>query len=43
MSTKTVEAVTQNKDATGAQKRNSMEINYERAAAEAINKDLKRD
>ena len=38
LSTKTVKAVTQNKDATGAEKRNSLEINYERAAAEAINK-----
>ena len=38
LSTKTVKVVTQNKDATGAKKRNSIEINYERAAAEAINK-----
>ena len=38
LSTKTVKAVTQNKDATGAEKRNSIEINYEREAAEAINK-----
>ena len=38
LSTKTVKTVTQNKDATGAEKRNSLEINYERAAAEAINK-----
>ena len=38
LSTKTVKAVTQNKDATGAEKKNSLEINYERAAAEAINK-----
>ena len=30
--------MTQNKDATGAEKRNSLEINYERAAAKAINK-----
>ena len=28
--------MTQNKDATGAEKRNSLEINYERAAVEAI-------
>ena len=32
LSTKTVKAVTQNKDATGAEKRNSLEINYKRAA-----------
>ena len=38
LSTKTLKAVTQNKDATGAEKRNSLEINYEGAAAEAINK-----
>ena len=38
LSTKTVKAVTQNKDATRAEKRDSLEINYERAAAEAINK-----
>ena len=38
LSIKTVKAVTQNKDATGADKRNSLEINYERASAEAINK-----
>ena len=38
LSTKTVKAVTRNKDATGAEKRNSLEINYERAAADAINK-----
>ena len=38
LSTKTVKAVTQNKDTTGAEKRNSLEINYEGAAAEAINK-----
>ena len=37
-----MKAVTQNKDATGAEKRNSIEINYERADAEAINK-LKQD
>ena len=37
-STKTPKVVTRNKDATGAEKRNSLEINYERAAAEAINK-----
>ena len=30
--------MTKNKDATGAEKRNSLEINYERAATEAINK-----
>ena len=30
LSTKTVKAVTQNKDASGAEKRNSLEINYER-------------
>ena len=38
LSTKTVKAVTQNKDTTGAEQRNSLEISYERAAAEAINK-----
>ena len=38
LSTKTVKAVTQNKDATGAEKRNSLEINYKRVALEAINK-----
>ena len=38
LSTKTVRAVTQNKNATGPGMRNSLEINYERAAAEAINK-----
>ena len=38
LSTKTVKAVTQNNDATGAETRNSLEINYERAAAEAINR-----
>ena len=38
LSTKTVKAVTQTKDAPGAEKRNSQEIKYERAAAEAINK-----
>ena len=38
LSTKTVKAVTQNKDATGAEKRNSLEINDKKAAAEAINK-----
>ena len=38
LSTKTVKAVTQVKDATGAETRNSIEINYEQAAAEAINK-----
>ena len=30
--------MTKNKDATGAEKRNSLEINYERAATETINK-----
>ena len=38
LSTKLVKAVTQNKDATGAEKRNYLEINYVRAAAEAVNK-----
>ena len=38
LSTNTVKAVTQNKYATEAEKRNSLEINYERAAVEAINK-----
>ena len=38
LSTKTGKAVTQNKDATGAETKNSLEINYERAAAEVINK-----
>ena len=38
LSTKTVMVVTQIKDATGAETRNSLEINYERAAAEGINK-----
>ena len=38
LSTKTVKTATQNKDATGAEKRNYLEINYERAAAGAINK-----
>ena len=38
LSTKTVKAVTLNKVDTGAEKRNSLEINYERAAAEVINK-----
>ena len=38
LSTKTVKAVTQNKDASGAEKRNSLEINDKKAAAEAINK-----
>ena len=42
LSTKTVKAMTKNKDATGAEKRNSLEINYERAAAEAIN-EVKQD
>ena len=37
LSTKTVKAVTRNQDATGAEKRNSLEINYERAAADATN------
>ena len=38
LSTKTVKAVTQVKAATGTETRNSPEINYEKAAAEAINK-----
>ena len=38
LSTKTVKAVTQVKDTTGAETRSSIEINYEQAAAEAINK-----
>ena len=38
LSTKTVKAVTQVKDATAAETRNSLEIKYEKAAAEAINK-----
>ena len=38
ISTKTVKVVTRNKDATGAEKRNFLEKNYERAAAEAINR-----
>ena len=38
LSTKSVKGVTQNKHAPGAEKRNSLEINYKRAAAEAINK-----
>ena len=38
LSTKTVKGVKQNKDDTGAETRNSLEINYERAVAEAINK-----
>ena len=38
LSTKTLKIVTQNNDASGAEKRNSLEINHERAAAEAINK-----
>ena len=42
LSTNTVKAVTQNKDATGPEKRNSLVINYERAAVEAINK-MKQD
>ena len=42
LSTMTVEAVTQNNDVTGVEKRNSLEISYEIAAAEAINK-LKQD
>ena len=37
LSTKTVKAVTHIKNATGTEKRNSLETNYERAAAEAIN------
>ena len=41
LSTKTVKAVTQNKDATGAEKRNALEINYDqrnRTTAETVNK-----
>ena len=37
-----MKAVVQVKDATGAETRNSLEINYEKAAAEAINR-LKQD
>ena len=40
--TKMVKAVTQVKNAIEAEARNSLEINYEKAAAEAINK-LKQD
>ena len=40
--TKTVKAVTQVKNAIEAEARNSQEINYETAAAEAIN-EVKRD
>ena len=42
LSTKTMKAVTQNKDGMGAETRNSPEIIYERAAAEAIN-EVKQD
>ena len=38
LSTKTVKAVTQVKDAAGAEKRSPQEINYERKNAEAINR-----
>ena len=38
LSTKTVKAVIQNRDATGTEKKNYLEKNYKRAAAEAINK-----
>ena len=38
LSTKTVKAVTQNNDASGAEKRSSLEIHQESEAAEAINK-----
>ena len=38
LSTKTVKAVTQKKDATRAETRNSLDKNCERAVAEAINK-----
>ena len=42
LSPKTAKAVTQVKDTRGAETRNSLEINYEKAAAEAINK-MKQD
>ena len=38
LSTKTVKAVTQVRDAGGAETMSSLEINYEKAAAEAINR-----
>ena len=38
LSTKTVKAVTPVKDAAGAETRSPLEINYEKAAAEAINR-----
>ena len=38
LSTKTIKAVTQVKDAAGAEKRSPQEINYERKNAEAINR-----
>ena len=38
LSTKTVKAVTQVKNATGTETKNSLEINFEKAAADAINK-----
>ena len=38
LSTKTMKVVTIVKDATGAETRKSQEINYEKAAAEAVNK-----
>ena len=42
LSTKTLKALTQVKDAAGTEKRNSREINYEKVAAEAINR-MKQD
>ena len=42
LSTKTVKAVTQVRDAEGSETRSSLERNYEKAAAEDINK-LKQD
>ena len=42
LETKTVKAVAQVKNAIEAENRNSLEINYEKAAAEAINK-VKKD
>ena len=38
LTTKTVKAMTQKRDVTGAEMKNSLEINYEKAAADAINK-----
>ena len=38
LSTKTMKAVTQVKEATGTETRNSLEMNYQKAAAEAISK-----